>query len=357
MKAPVFSQPDSRKIRVLSIDGGGIRGVLPATILWYVESQIQQLTGSPAARLSDYFDLVAGTSTGGILTCLYLAPDLKKPDRARNSARQVLDLYMRDGGSVFCQSFSRKVKSMDGLLGKKYDSTKLERYLCRAIGPSVRMSQLVRPCLIPAYELHQRQPMFFKSHAAREKTSPDFFAWQVAQASASAPTYFEPAVLQASDRELLLADGGLFARNPSFQAYLEAIRCCQLQEGAAVRPPNTDDVLLVSVGTGGVKKEPTFGDLRKRGAVAWVKPLLQIMMSTGADLIDQQMAQLFAASSGSYYRLEPCIHEADVAIDNACEENLLALYQAGLHYISTHQEQLDALAEELISFPAPIAQA
>ena len=63
-----------RKIKILSIDGGGIRGIIPAVILNYIEKGLQTQSGNPNATLADYFDLVAGTSTGGILSCFYLLP-------------------------------------------------------------------------------------------------------------------------------------------------------------------------------------------------------------------------------------------------------------------------------------------
>ena len=63
-----------KKVRILSLDGGGIRGVIPAYILQYVEQKLIEITKKPNARIADYFDLIVGTSTGGILTCFYLTP-------------------------------------------------------------------------------------------------------------------------------------------------------------------------------------------------------------------------------------------------------------------------------------------
>jgi patatin-like phospholipase/acyl hydrolase len=73
-------------LRILSIDGGGIRGIIPATILWYLEERLQERTNNPEARLSDFFDFFAGTSTGGILVCNYLAPDPMNAKRPMLSA-------------------------------------------------------------------------------------------------------------------------------------------------------------------------------------------------------------------------------------------------------------------------------
>ncbi|MBC7628274.1 patatin-like phospholipase family protein, partial [Ferruginibacter sp.] len=63
-----------KKIRILSIDGGGVRGIIPGTILMELEKILQKMDNNSSSKLGDYFDMIAGTSTGGILSCLYLVP-------------------------------------------------------------------------------------------------------------------------------------------------------------------------------------------------------------------------------------------------------------------------------------------
>ena len=78
--------------RILSIDGGGIRGIIPGEILVVLEEKLQKLSNNPQARIADSFDLIAGTSTGGILSCIYLCP-AKEARRPCFTARQAVDLY------------------------------------------------------------------------------------------------------------------------------------------------------------------------------------------------------------------------------------------------------------------------
>src|SRR5947207_3704233 len=85
-----------RPMRILSIDGGGIRGIIPGQVLVALEKKIQQLSGDNSKRIADVFDLIAGTSTGGILTCLYLCPDANSA-RPRFSAADAVDLYLQNG--------------------------------------------------------------------------------------------------------------------------------------------------------------------------------------------------------------------------------------------------------------------
>lgn len=332
-----------RKLRILSIDGGGIRGIVPATILWYLEEQLQKCSGNPHARLSDYFDMMAGTSTGGILVGLYLRPDEEHPNRPKYSAREALDLYLEDGEAIFTQTLSRKVKSLNGLLGKKYCPGTLEALLQKALGEHTRMSQLIRPCIIPAYNLLEQCPYFFKND--RDAT-PDFKIWEVARSTSAAPTYFEPKSLQAEGKHFLMADGGLFAKNPALQAFLEVQKTFIVPDKGR---PTADDIMIVSIGTGDCKESYEFENIRRKGAFSWLKPLFRIMMSTGADVVNEQLQQIFSASEGQYVRLEPCLHKADEAMDNACRENLLALYEAGLNYIEKNKEMLDSLVGSLLA--------
>ena len=86
-----------KKICILSIDGGGIRGIIPAKILVRLEKLLQEYSRNPQARISDYFDLIAGTSTGSILTGLYLCPSDGERKMAKYTAQQALDLYLNEG--------------------------------------------------------------------------------------------------------------------------------------------------------------------------------------------------------------------------------------------------------------------
>ncbi len=101
--------PTNTKLtRILSIDGGGIRGILPGQILVSLEKILKTLDNNPDAHIADYFDLIAGTSTGGILSCMYLSPDKDRPDRPRFSAQKAVELYLDRGDEIFDISFWQK---------------------------------------------------------------------------------------------------------------------------------------------------------------------------------------------------------------------------------------------------------
>lgn len=109
------------RCRILSIDGGGIRGILAGQILVMLERILQKETRKADARIAEYFDLIAGTSTGGILACILLAPDGSKK-RPRFSAAEAVDLYLERGDEVFDLSLWQRFKSGGGLLDEKYSA-------------------------------------------------------------------------------------------------------------------------------------------------------------------------------------------------------------------------------------------
>jgi patatin-like phospholipase/acyl hydrolase len=342
---PVKQAEATPYFRILSIDGGGIRGIIPATILWYLEEELKQKTNNPDARLCDYFDLFAGASTGGILACTYLAPDEQNPARPKQTARESLDLYLKDGPQIFKRSITRTVKSLGGWWRQRYDAKTLELRLQEALGAETRMSDLLRPCMIPAYDVQQKQALFFKSHLAKQDKAQDFKAWEIARATSAAPTYFRPMQLQANNQKLSLVDGALFARNPALWAMLEAKSLIPKPAKAEFAHNN---ILMVSIGTGDCNNNFSAQDLQNKGTIGWAKPTFDIMLNARAAMVSQQLEHLFDHASFNYHRLDPCLHNADRALDNVNPDNLQALHEAGLHYVEQNKEKLDGIIDQLM---------
>ncbi len=178
----------NKQTRILSIDGGGIRGLIPARILVSLERKLQQRSGRSDARIADFFDLIAGTSTGGLITCLLLAPG-KNEWTPAFSAQDIADLYQDHGAEIFHASLGKRLRSLDGLLDERYEADGLERLIEDRVG-DLWLSQLLKPCLITAYDVTQRKTKFFTQHDARNDDK-DYQIKVVARATSAAPTYFE----------------------------------------------------------------------------------------------------------------------------------------------------------------------
>ena len=331
-----------KKVTILSIDGGGIRGIIPAIILNHIEKELQLRTGDPNTTLADYFDLVAGTSTGGILAAYYLLPPA--PDQECSSkyfASEAIDMYAGFGKEIF----NRK-KWRFGITKEKYSATALERLLKEYMG-DVTLAQTRKNCIITAYDITDRKAVLFTSPEARKYDYRNYLMRDIARATSAAPTYFEVAAIQSvGGAASYLIDGAVYAGNPTMCALVEANK--SLYETCA--NPDVDDLYIVSIGTGKEKQMYDYRKAKDWGAVGWARPMIDILLSASAEVVDYQMQQLFkvAQCNDCYVRLEPELGKAKSDMDDASDENIRHLKDAGTYFIKSNVEKLDEIVHHLI---------
>lgn len=325
-------EPSSRGVvKILSIDGGGIRGILPALVLAWIE----KLTELPIARL---FDLIAGTSTGGILALGLAVP--KTPDAKLHTAEELADLYEREGPRIFSRSLWHRLLAWDHLFREKYSSRGIDQVLEEYFGDA-RLSDAVTDVLIPSYEIETSFPFFFKSSNARSRGDYDFPAREVARATSAAPTYFEPMKLAAGPNadHYTLIDGGVFANNPAACALVEA----------RTTHPDASGFLVVSLGTGQMNRSLPYGQARHWGVAEWAVPILNTVFDGVSSTVDYQMRQLLPAS---YYRFDTTLDGHNHSLDNASPANLTALKALAAGMIEKRADDLEQVCEALATSPS-----
>lgn len=332
----------SKKIKILSIDGGGIRGLMPATILQYIEHQIQLKTNDPFASLYEYFDFFAGTSTGGILISTYLYPT-EKNNLVRNkySSSDALNMYKHKGASIFSNDWIGKLSSFGGLWKARYSASHLEKYL-HLFFRETKISQLLKPSLITSYDIERKQFMYFQSHKAKFDASMDFLVRDACRATSSAPTYFDPIAIKSQTNETYgLIDGSVVANNPSLIAITEAMAWYNV-------PLST--IELYSFGTGKNTKSYTIETIKDWGGLGWLNPILDILMNGVSESNERQMEVLFSMeqSQNQYHRFQPEMIEAAQEMDEVSEENIDALIRDAETYIRQNQVYLDQIIDHLI---------
>ena len=152
---------NKKKVRILSIDGGGIRGIIPATIIKYAEEYLKKKR--PKTTIADHFDLIAGTSTGGILTGIYLTPEKENKNKAKFSATDAFNFYIDNGHAIFNASKISALRRLWGLgSAVKFNPRNLERLLQEKVG-DLKLSELMKPCLITTYHMDQKSSFFFSN--------------------------------------------------------------------------------------------------------------------------------------------------------------------------------------------------
>jgi patatin-like phospholipase/acyl hydrolase len=313
--------------RILAIDGGGIRGVIPAKVLVAIEKQ----TGRKIAEL---FDLIAGTSTGGILAAGLCVPgsDATTP---KYSAGDLLDLYKVHGHDIFSSSWARMVVSL--FVGSQYPAGALEAQLLAYLG-EVHLADAVTGLLITSFDMHAGEAWFFSREQARAHPDRNYLLREVARATSAAPTYFPPFKFAgtAPDRPVLI-DGGVFANNPAL--------CAWVDEHEDVRA--NSDVLILSLGTGSVPHPVRFDRARRWGKVAWARPAIGSFLDGQSDTTEFELGRLL--DDRHYLRLQVPLPAANEAMDNASDDNIKALESAAESMLAepNNQRRLAALCQQL----------
>ncbi len=333
--------------RILSIDGGGIRGIIPARVLVSLEEKLRARDGD-AVRLADYFDLVAGTSAGGILACLYLCRAARGSDRPRFSAAQALGMFRDRGETIFELPLLHRVRSFGGWIDERYPAAGLERTLGEFFD-AIELSDLLRPCLITAYDICQRKAVFFEQHRAAAEASRNFLVRDVARATSAAPTYFEVACVQSRTGELFpLVDGGVFANNPALCAYA-AVRKTRFAAAAGLpKSPTARDMVILSLGAGSAEKPYAPEKARNWGRMGWAKPLFDIIVSGVSETVEYQLEAIFDAVDrpGQYLRIQPDLsgYGREVTeLDDASPGNAALLARIGAETARRFDRELDEL--------------
>ncbi|PIB35594.1 hypothetical protein BFP72_09415 [Reichenbachiella sp. 5M10] len=343
-----------KKVKVLSLDGGGIRGIIPATFIKYVEEKAQEITNNPKLRVSDLFDFISGTSTGGILSCIYLTPDTDGVS-AKYSAADALNFYLEHGYGIFNQSKVKNYSIKRLFNATQYSPKYLEKVAKETFG-DLKLRQLLKPAMITTYNLQTESTFFFSSREPESKKR-EFYVRDVARSTSAAPTYFPPAKIKNlvdPAHNMINLDGGVFANNPTMCAYAE-VR--DTKEGP-IQAPSAQDMMILSVGTGGGNlKIGGVSRSKEWGILKWAENVPNIMMDGSADTVAYQIQSIFNTLSKKgqkqYLRVDVPndlrnSYSSDMA--DASPDNIRKLQQAAQESLehSIHHEGLDEFIEMLV---------
>jgi len=318
-------------MKILSIDVGGVRGIIPARIF----QEIEDRTGKYSAEL---FDVVTGTSTGGLL-----ALGLAKANQQGGSAlfaKDILDVYMNRSKEIFAPpSILWKIKTGFGLWGSKYDRSAFDEILEETFGNSL-LSKTVVPVFITIYSLEQEKykPLISSTLSAQSNKINDFYLKDIAGATSAAPVLFEPKVFQSPNDTISYkgADGGLYADNPSVVGVM----------GAYLMQPTLalSSIELVSLGTGEYARGP--GKRDNDGATGWIrKKIIGDMMD--AESVMAEAAINAMLQNGNHFRFQPELPDNLISIDDCSDEHLNGLLKLAEDFIAENSQAINNLCARL----------
>lgn len=367
-----------RTVRILSIDGGGIRGLIPALVLREIRNRLRaRKRNRPFAEL---FDLVAGTSAGSMVALGLVLPaarngsqdsgdppsileqrsapvlphdqdipplDELEPlvyeDRPALDIDEIIDMYVRRGAEIFPRHRFNSIRTVVQAFSDKYESSGLETVLQEVFGEATIRDALTN-VLITSYDTERMEPFFFKKRPRRRGWEGDlnFYMRDAARASSAAPTYFEPAFISPrppDGKRYCLIDGGVFANNPAMCAYVEARKIF----------PRAKRYVLVSLSTGRTMSSFPYEDVRSWGFLDWIRPgkgtpLAMIMGSGQSECANHQLEKLPGVD---FFRLEGELLPGRDEIDDASDENIRSLTLIAERMIHANTDTIDRICNEI----------
>ncbi|KAA3488823.1 patatin-like protein 2 [Gossypium australe] len=332
-------------ITILSIDGGGIRGIIPGTILAFLEAQLQKLDGEEA-RLADYFDIIAGTSTGGLVTAMITAPNEKT--RPLFAAKDIKHFYLEHCPKIFPQDtspFTAAASLMKTMAGPKYDGKYLHKLVREELGDA-RLSQTLTNVVIPTFDIKQLQPKIFSTYELKINPWKDALLSDICIGTSAAPTYLPAHYFKTEDsngvaKEFHLIDGAVAANDPALVAVSEMTKeiVRRAPKYFPIKPTDYSKFVVISLGTGSAKSEGKFDseNAAKWGILGWLSsenssPLVDVFTQASSDMAEYHLAAVFQAfqSENSYLRIQDDTLEGPLAsVDISTKENLENLVKVG----------------------------
>lgn len=263
--------------RILSIDGGGLRGIVPLTILKYIEEKEDK-------KIIELFDLITGTSTGGIiacgLACGYSVDDL-------------ISLYYNKGSEIFPidNNFIKKSYRYIRTVFKPMYSNKGLKKILDEYFKDYQLSNTIKPIIVTSYDIYNNEVVMFKTRNAVVSDKHNAKLKDVCLATSSAPVYFPPHALIYNDKKRILVDGGIYINNPSMSAISDILKTNEKID--------INNIHLLSLGTGNHASNIGYYS-KKWGIINWLQNIVTIMMQATSKVVDYECVQIL----NNYLRLQ-----------------------------------------------------
>lgn len=292
------------KIRILSIDGGELRGLIAARTLQWIET----ISGH---KIHELFDIIVGTSTGGLIAAGLTATD--KDGNRLMTTEDLITLYTERATTIFPNKFYARLSN---IIEPAYSSNGLKKELELWLGEST-LSNCKPDIQVAAYDIANDETVFFKSRYANEleksrsESKVNAKLIDICCATSAAPTYFKPHKFEyqtdkpgSEPYDIACIDGGVFVNNPSLAAIVEVRNHADYYCGSSYQIP-LENFYCLSVGTGEITSRLGYLTTRFWGQLKWAKPAIDIMMKGVNQTTDYQVRQLLPTSN--YVRLNPSL--------------------------------------------------
>ncbi|XP_014516153.1 patatin-17-like [Vigna radiata var. radiata] len=294
-------------LTVLSIDGGGIRGIIPAKVLDYLDKALK--AKDPNADLANYFDVIGGTGTGGLITALLATPSLHDPTRPAFTPAQIVDFYKENGPHVF---------NLSRLHGPAFDGEFLHN-ITRELFKDTRLSQTLTNVVIPTFDIKTQKPVIFSNYKLGRYPYFNALMSDISISASAAPTLLPPYYFENDGVEFNLISGADLSMFSILDDSLVNGNPTRATVSEALRHNKYSRILILSLGTG---TKETQQDLDVEMAATWTNWEWLIHGITFIDRATTSMAEyyhgsLFQQPRITYLRIQE--YELDPAYSSLVE--------------------------------------
>jgi patatin-like phospholipase/acyl hydrolase len=324
---------EGKVVRILCVDGGGVKGLLALQVI----KELEESTGKPACEL---FDLMVGTSTGGIIVSTLAVPNTE--GKPKWSANDVIQMYDETIVTAFTNSLTHQILTCNGILGAKIESSYLDRLL-RAQYGQVQMSQLLTGVSIPCFSITRNLPALFNSRDLPGGRGHNFRLADVLGGITAAPVFYRPMRISdvTNNNEELIADAGIYANNPVLFALNIAT---QMFPGR--------HIVIVSLGTG-IKPgfDGNLDDLRW-GMLNWAKAIVPIAtqgQSTSADWTLRIQSGAPLSPVMGYYRINEKLEREMSPLFYTGPGQVEELNRLGQSFVEKNIDKIDEIVDVLMN--------
>ena len=320
-----------KPFRILSIQGGGVRGIIPSMIL----VKLEQITGRHATEL---FDLFIGTSTGAMICSVLNTPAPQDENELENgqtpwkySAKDLLDVYIKEGAITFESSMWRKMTTINGLYGPMYHTKNRDERFKAWIG-DLRLKDTLTDIILTSYDMCKQAPVFFKTRKAKYKEDDDYLLIDCIKAATAAPTIWPPHPIGKG-----LYIDALYGKNPALFAVTEATK----HYGVPL-----NKIKLLSLGTGFMRKEEEAHKIATTGPAF----LMEVFNSTinANTMSTTYMLQQLLQGESEILDLDPPLAESHMGICDISKSNVTYLIKTTQEYLALHEDELISFARMLL---------
>lgn len=278
-----------KKVKILSLDGGGLRGIVPVLIL----KRIEEMTGK---KIHELFDVIVGTSTGGIIACgLTCTKDGVNP---LLTIDKLIELYTTKGDIIFPAKknfITKSISSVNSIFNPKFSPKGLDGLLTDYFG-DLTLVDTLKPVIVTSYDLKNNEVLMFKTrNAVWNKEQYNDKLKDVCRATSAAPTYLPSFEMEYDGKKRICIDGGIYINNPAMAGVSDMLR--------SIEGLNIKDIECLSLGTGVYSENLGMEKTNSWGWKDWAKPISTLMMQASSKATTYECNEILK----KHLRLQVCI--------------------------------------------------